>query len=202
MIDLRSEKAHVRKDIRDQLKALTQEQWREWSDRITSRLMELSEYKNASTVMVFLSFGREFDTGDIVRHALGMKKIVCAPKVDWQAWQMRPIRIDSIENIVKDEHGIPEPVGSEVIDADKIDLILVPGIAFDSYGRRLGRGGGFYDKFLSRVDLRAIRLSPTFDFQVLSHLPCDSHDERVDIILTPTKTLKMAGKRTAYSVSG
>jgi 5-formyltetrahydrofolate cyclo-ligase len=191
MIDLRSEKAHVRKDIRDQLKALSMEQWQEWSGQITSRLMELADYKEASTVMVFLSFGREFDTGPIVRHALSMKKTVCAPKVDWQAWQMKPIRITRPEDIFKDERGLPEPSGGEVVDADQIDLILVPGIAFDAYGRRLGRGGGFYDKFLSRVDLRAVRLAPTFDFQVLAQVPCDVHDERVDIVLTPTKTLRV-----------
>jgi 5-formyltetrahydrofolate cyclo-ligase len=191
MIDLRSEKAHVRKDIRDQFKALSMEQWQEWSTRITCRLIDLPEYKSASTIMVFLSFSREYDTGPIVRHAFGAKKTICAPKVDWNAWQMKPIRISAPDDIYKDEHGLPEPAGSEIVEADTIDLILVPGIAFDTYGHRLGRGGGFYDKFLSRVDLRAIRLAPTFDFQVLPNIPCDVHDERVDIILTQTKTLQI-----------
>jgi 5-formyltetrahydrofolate cyclo-ligase len=191
MIDLKTEKSLVRKDIREQLEALPMEQWQQWSDQLTCRLIEMPEYQNASVVMVFLSFGLEYDTEPLIRNAFENGKTVCAPKVDWDARRMEPVRINHPEDIFKDERGLPEPAGSDVVEANQIDLILVPGIAFDHYGRRLGRGGGFYDRFLSRADLRAIRLAPTFDFQVLPELPCDTHDQGVDIVLTPTKKLAL-----------
>jgi 5-formyltetrahydrofolate cyclo-ligase len=190
MTDLKSEKAQVRKDIRDQLHALSPEQRQEWSARITERILELPEYKQAKILMVFLSFSKEYDTESLIVHGLSVGKIVCAPKVDWRTWKMEPVKLNGPDDVLKDEHGLREPTGDEKIDVDRIDLVLVPGLAFDTSGRRVGRGGGFYDAFLSRADLRAVKLAPTFDFQLRPAVPFDGHDQAVNIILTPTKTLR------------
>jgi 5-formyltetrahydrofolate cyclo-ligase len=190
MTDLKSEKALVRKDIRDQLKTLSVGQRHEWSARITKRLLELPEYKQAKVLMVFLSFSKEYDTESLILHGLSAGKTVCAPKVEWQTWKMVPVKLHGLDEIVKDMHGLREPTGEEKVDVDRIDLVLVPGLAFDPFGRRVGRGGGFYDAFLSRIDLRAVKLAPTFDFQLRPTVPFDCHDQPVDIILTPTKTLR------------
>ena len=190
MTDLKSEKAQLRKDIRELLHAISADQRRDWSARITERILDLPEYKAAKVPMVFLSFSKEFDTDPLIVHGLAAGKTVCAPKVDWRTWKMEPVKLNGPDDILKDEHGLREPVGSEKVEVDRIDLVLVPGIAFDSSGRRLGRGGGFYDAFLSRSDLRAVKLAPTFDCQIRPAVPCDRHDQPVDIILTPTKTLR------------
>ncbi len=190
MTDLKSEKAQVRKDIRDQLHALPAEQRQEWSARMTERILELPEYQQAKVLMVFLSFSKEYDTEPLILHGLSAGKTVCAPKVDWQTWKMAPVKLNGLEEVVKDEHGLREPTGDTKVDVDRIDLVLVPGLAFDTSGHRVGRGGGFYDAFLSRIDLRAVKLAPTFDFQVRSAIPFDRHDQPVDILLTTTKTLR------------
>lgn len=141
MIDLKSEKARVRKDIRDQLKILSVGQRHEWSVRITKRLLELPEYRQAKVVMVFLSFPKEYDTEPVILNGLSAGKTVCAPKVDWQAWKMEPVKLAGLDEIANDMHGLLEPTGDQKVDVDLIDLVLVPGLAFDTSGHRLGRGG-------------------------------------------------------------
>ena len=86
--------------------------------------------------------------------------------------------------------GIPEPLNPVWAEADELDLILVPGMAFDFAGNRLGRGGGFYDRLLPQYD--AIRAGICFDFQTLEEIPTESHDCRVDLLVTESKILKFA----------
>ncbi len=189
--DLKTQKAQTRKDIRDLLRQVSSDQRTAWSDAITGRILDLPEYREAATVMVFLSFTTEYDTTGIMKEAFRQGKTVCAPRVDWSSWRIVPVQMRSADDIMTDEHKINEPAGNERVSVDTIDLVLVPGLAFDITGHRVGRGGGFYDRFLSRADLRAFRLAPTFDFQIRSSVPCDDHDQRVDMILSPTKTLRI-----------
>jgi len=190
MTDLKSEKAQVRKDVREQLHRAAAEEVAEWSATITDRLIALPEYRQAQAIMVFLSFTREYDTGPLTALALKAGKTVCAPKVDWATLKMSPVKMNHPGEFVRDEHGVKDPTGDEPVSVDLLDLVLVPGLAFDVYGRRLGRGAGFYDHFLARADLRAFRLAPTFDFQVRPEIPFGPGDEPMDMILTPTRTLR------------
>jgi 5-formyltetrahydrofolate cyclo-ligase len=190
MPDLKSEKAQARKDIRDLFKQLTGDQRQSWSLAITARILDLPEYRQAKTIMVFLSFAKEYDTADLIDMALKAGKRICAPRVNWQTWSMDPVEMTSPHEVVTDAHKINEPAGTTVIPADTIDLVIVPGLAFDVYGHRLGRGGGFYDAFLSRADLCALRLAPTFDVQIRPAIPVGPCDQPVDIIVSPTKTLR------------
>jgi 5-formyltetrahydrofolate cyclo-ligase len=191
MIDIKDEKARLRKDIRDLLRQVAPEQREEWSAVLTGRIFDLPEYRQAKTVMVFLSLSREFETTDLMTLAINAGKTVCAPKIDWATWTMRPVKLASARDVVTDEHRLNEPAGNEPVPVESIDLVLVPGLAFDVDGYRVGRGGGFYDRFLARVDLVALRVAPTFDLQVRPRIPHDSHDRRVDVILTPTKLLRI-----------
>lgn len=190
MNNLKTEKEQLRKDIRDLLRQMTSDQRQNWSGIITGKILELPEYQQAKTIMVFLSLAREYDTMDFIAIALKAGKIVCAPKVNWPAWSMEPVQLESIEDMAADEHNLKEPTGNKKIFPDTIDLILTPGLAFDLAGHRVGRGGGFYDHFISRSDLRGFRLAPTFDFQIRPSVPFDSHDQRVDMILSPGKQLR------------
>jgi 5-formyltetrahydrofolate cyclo-ligase len=188
---IKQQKQQLRLDIREHLKAITHDQRVEWSSFITNRLLELPEYQSAKVIMVFLSLLKEFDTSSLISQALKKKKIICAPKVDWMRWNFTPVRMLREDDFDTDDHHLREPVGSETIAAEDIDVVLVPGLAYDLQGNRLGRGGGFYDWFFSRVDLTAKRIAPTFDFQIKPVIPHNSHDQKVDVILSPTKLIKI-----------
>ncbi|MFA5864537.1 MAG: 5-formyltetrahydrofolate cyclo-ligase [Phycisphaerae bacterium] len=143
MNNLKTEKEQLRKDIRDLLRQMTSDQRQNWSGIITGKILELPEYQQAKTIMVFLSLAREYDTMDFIAIALKAGKIVCAPKVNWPAWSMEPVQLESIEDMAADEHNLKEPTGNKKIFPDTIDLILTPGLAFDLAGHRVGRGGDF-----------------------------------------------------------
>ncbi|NLE29752.1 MAG: 5-formyltetrahydrofolate cyclo-ligase [Phycisphaerae bacterium] len=196
MTDLKNEKLRVRKELRQQLRDLPTEQRDQWSRQITDRLLALPEYQHAQTIMAFFSFSTEYDTAPLIRHALSEKKAICAPRVDWSTWRMSPVLVSDPDQFTKDDRGLMEPTGDRIADLETIDLIIIPGLAFDLTGRRLGRGAGFYDRFLSQIQLRhAIRLAPIFDLQLIPTVPADQHDQLIDIILTPTKLHRLLRHR-------
>ncbi len=191
MSKLHKEKQQLRMQMREIIRQITPNERKQYSRMITNKILNLPEYSNSHVIMAFLSMDVEYDTTELINKAIESGKIVCAPKVDWDSWSMQPVKIANSEDVIIDSHNLKEPKGDEQISANEIDLILVPGLAFDVRGHRLGRGGGFYDTFLSRADVkRAIKLAPTFDCQILPSLPIGNKDMSVDIIITPHKLLR------------
>lgn len=196
MITCENEKRQIRTQIRQQLRELSPEQRDQWSAQITDRLLALPEYHRARTIMAFFSFAKEYDTEPLMRHALSKGKILCAPRVDWSTWRMLPVAVTAPDQYLKNDRGIKEPTGDLLVDTETIDLIIMPGLAFDLSGHRLGRGAGFYDRFLSQVQLRhALRLAPVFDIQILPAVPHDQLDQPIDILLTPTRLHRLLQHR-------
>jgi 5-formyltetrahydrofolate cyclo-ligase len=107
--------------------------------------------------------------------------------VDWVAKQMVAAAVTDLDrSLILRRNRIREPLPEcPVVPPSEIDLILIPGLAFDRTGRRLGRGGGFYDRFLADPGLRATRCGVLFDCQLLPEIPADPHDIRVDFLATP-----------------
>jgi len=193
--DLKAAKSQLRGTVRGKLREAGQEALEKWSDQITARILDLPEYPAAETIMVYLSLRNEYRSGPLIEAALSAGKNVCAPKVVWQTWQMYAVALDGPNDFEEDERGLKEPRSDKQIAADQIDLVLVPGLAFDLRGRRLGRGGGFYDRFLARSDLHARKVAAAFDLQIVSRLPFDSHDQPVDLIVTTTKLLRFVHRQ-------
>ena len=137
------------------------------SIKIKNSLFNLQPYKEAKTPMFFVSFNSEVDTHDIIRESLGRKTIV-VPKVVHH--EIEPSVIIDFDNLIEGKFGILEPIEAMQIACKNIDLVLVPGIAFDKEGHRIGYGFGYYDKFLRKVP-KAIKIGLCFDFQVVDNIP-------------------------------
>jgi 5-formyltetrahydrofolate cyclo-ligase len=117
---------------------------------------------------------------------------LCLPRVDWVHKRMAAASVRDLQrDLVMRRNNIREPVPEcpEVPPAE-LDLILVPGLGFDRSGRRLGRGGGFYDRFLAEPSLRAIRCGVLFDAQLVDQVPAEPHDILVDYLATPSQLWK------------
>lgn len=141
--------------------------------------------------MFFVSFNNEVDTHEIIKSALKNKTVV-VPKVVHH--EIEPSLIIDFDNLVPSgRFNIPEPIEIMKIANKNINMVLVPGIAFDKEGYRLGYGFGFYDKFLKKVP-KAIKIGLAFDFQVVGNVPRESHDVPVDLVVTEEKIVKC--KRT------
>lgn len=160
------------------------------SKKIQGNLFSLQQYKKSKTVMFFVSFNSEVNTHEMVKEALKSKTVV-VPKVAHH--EIEPSVIIDFDNLVPAKFGILEPIETMRIAYKNIDLVLVPGIAFDRQGHRIGYGFGYYDKFLAKVP-KAIKIGLAFDFQVVDEIPHQSHDIPVDFVVTEKRVIECRRK--------
>lgn len=157
-------------------------------------LMRLSARRftdSPDVVLAYLALPDEPDLDDLIRRRIAAGLPVAAPAVDWQNGAMRPALIDSLDHgIVRHRHGVREPTGPPVQLSD-LGCVLAPGLAFDPAGGRLGRGGGFYDRFLARArsEGNPLVIGVAFDEQIMPVVPMEEHDAVMDAVLTPTRWL-------------
>lgn len=188
-------KEAIRDEMRRRLRSLGTEDAKGWSGQVCSRIAGTSFFARAETLMVYLPIPGEVDITGLALRAFQEGKTVCVPRVDWRAGHMMAVEIRSLDDeFVEEKRGVKEPAGGRSVCSEEIDLVLVPGLAFDAVGRRLGRGGGFYDRFLADPLLRRGGLTTTcgvaFDFQVIEQVPTLGHDMRVDAVVTERRLIR------------
>lgn len=157
------------------------------SRQIEERLFSLPEFKSAHVIMFFASFRSEVETAPMIRRALAAGKRVVLPKVKGKELELFEIKIfDS--DVSPGAWGIPEPRGSALVKLDELDVIIVPGVAFDERGNRLGYGAGFYDKLLSEFKKPTVAIA--FEQQIVPMILADPHDVPVKKIVTENRIIE------------
>ncbi len=174
------DKKALRAEIRAQKRAMTAQEIEEKSAALAKAFYETAEYKNAKTIYGYLPYNQEVRTTQMLAHALADGKQVAVPKVYGD--EMKFILLSDLSQVAKGYAGIPEPIADGPVAADPTALVLMPGLAFDPEGHRLGYGGGFYDKFLA-AEPDHPTLALCYDFQMLPHLDTESYDIPVDRVL-------------------
>ncbi len=136
--------------------------------------------------MIFLDFRGEVLTRPIINALLDTGKTVALPVVNFDTMELILVRIDSLDNLVECKYGIMEPVVTEdnTMEPDEFDLILAPGAVFDPRGYRIGYGGGFYDKMLSKLTTPTQVIGLAFSEQIIDEVPHESFDQPLDAIVT------------------
>jgi len=160
--------------------------------------MNLEVFKHAAVVMLYMPLAMEVDLTPVALRCFQLGKTVCVPKVDWKRRDMAPVEATSFDDQVMDidEHGLRAPRDGQVIVPGSIDLAVVPGLAFDTSGARLGRGGGYYDRFLSRLRRSAATVGLAYDAQIIEAVPADDRDFCVDIVVTDRRVTYGSRSRT------
>ena len=156
------------------------------SAALVDRIAALPTFVDARTVLLTAPFRSEWDSRPLIVRSLAAGKIVALPRVDEGArmLELRPI-VDPSRDIVAGYRGLPEPSpGCERVPAASVDLVLVPGIAFDRSGGRLGYGGGYYDRLLPVLPARAARVAGAFSAQIVDAVPSAPHDITMDTVVT------------------
>ena len=174
------DKQTLRKMIREKKRAMTEAQIEEASARLAQLLYNSPLYRQATTIYGYLPYNQEVRTVPMLEQALAEGKRVAVPKVYGD--EMRFLYIDDLSRVEKGYAGIPEPVDDEPVAEDPTALVLMPGLAFDKAGHRIGYGGGFYDKFLS-AEPDHPTLALCYGFQMLDELPTEEFDIPVDCVL-------------------
>ncbi len=174
------DKKLLRKEIREKKRAMTEEQIVTASEKLGELFAASDAYKNASSIYGYLPYNQEVRTVPMLQQALRDGKRVAVPKCYGD--EMRFIWMTDLSKVEKGYAGIPEPVEDGPVADDKTALVLMPGLAFDPQGHRIGYGGGFYDKFLAQEPSHPT-LALCYAFQLLPELETEEFDIPVDTVL-------------------
>ena len=174
------DKQALRKQIREQKRAMTPEEIECASARLGELFAATELYRNAKTIYGYLPYNQEVRTVPMLQRALREGKRVAVPKIFGD--EMKFIYLEDLTRVEKGYAGIPEPIDDGPVADDKTALVLMPGLAFDPAGHRIGYGGGFYDKFLA-AEPEHPTLALCYAFQMLPQLPTEEFDIPVDCVL-------------------
>lgn len=178
MID--QKKKEIRKQIRELKKQYSPEVKKAKSENIFKQLEDLQEFDQANIVMAYWSMDDEVYTHDFILKWHQQKKIIL-PVVKGDELELKVF--SGVQNMVKSQSfGINEPIGENFYDLEKVDLIIVPGVAFDMNNNRLGRGKAYYDKLLKTT--KAYKAGVCFDFQLIDSVPVDEYDITMDLVIS------------------
>jgi 5-formyltetrahydrofolate cyclo-ligase len=169
------------------------------SASIFFRIKRLSIYKKSKIVMFYLSCGSEVITDFMINSAIGVGKTITVPAVEKSiAGKMHAMKIFKLENACQTVYGVrqPEIKPDNIIEKNSIDLIFVPGLAFDVFGYRIGYGKGYYDRWLENVSLEKI-VGLAYDFQIINRLPIKKQDLPVGIIVTEKRIIQVTENQGA-----
>ncbi len=176
-------KKELRKSILTKILKQTEQQREDKSKKIERRLLGQEEFTNAKRIMFYLAIGGEVNTENMINEAFELGKEIYVPVCDTKNRMLSPCRLDK-KSVLKDgPYRTREPQIKVGFPATNLDLVIVPALAYDTNGNRLGRGKGYYDRFLEQVSTGVFSIGLAFDFQIVPNLPISDKDVPVDRVL-------------------
>ena len=191
-------KQAIRDEIRERIARLNESERHAASVAACERLIALDPFKSANTVMLYLPMADEVDVTNVALRCFQRGISVCAPRINWETKRLTPTEIHDFDDAIEiGRNSVPEPSPGRPIPPSDIDFIVIPGVAFDAHGARVGRGGGFYDRFLGCSGLRSrtIRCGIGFDVQMVDEAPSLAHDVRLDMVVTDRRAIQLRAKK-------
>jgi 5-formyltetrahydrofolate cyclo-ligase len=181
-------KKSIRSELLARRRHLSLETCLTLSLRIQERFLSSAEFENAVGLAIYSPVWSEVFTEEIFRAARRAGKRTAYPRVHEQSLEF--IEVTDLRELVPGRFGIPEPAKAPAVPLAELDLVVVPGVAFDSTGHRLGYGAGFYDRVLHGCENRGLLAGLCFEFQVLDKLPAEDHDVRMDMVVSEESTYR------------
>jgi len=183
-------KKKLRQHAREVLLRISSAQAAVQSAVAAAAVVALPEFRRARSVFLYMPMAEEIDTAAIARAAWADGKVVLLPRCRMSDRTMDACPIFSFDDrLTTSGYGIAEPC-TEPWDVGQVDFVIVPGLAFDRAGGRLGRGAGFYDRFLEQLSPQAVTCGLAFHQQVIDEVPMFDHDARIAILVTDLGTLR------------
>jgi 5-formyltetrahydrofolate cyclo-ligase len=187
------DKHSLRRDLREKLAAMSDADRHAKSQTACDFLAHSPEFSAARVVMLYLSTPHEVDTAPLAYRCWQAGKTVVVPKVSWDQRRMLPVEINSLyTQMTTTGPGVREPTTGQPIPVNLIDMVIVPGLGFTRDGHRIGRGMGFYDRFLALPEFMGLSCGLAFDEQVLPTIPILDHDVSLSMLCTNQEILRFA----------
>lgn len=184
-------KDRLRKSIEKKRNTLSTSEVLEKSSRIKKRIFEMDLFRDAQTILFYVSYGNEVYTHDMIKESISLGKTVVVPKSVTKNNALILSQLTDWNNLEVGAYTILEPKQESIeqVDVESIDLIIIPGVVFDESGNRIGHGKGYYDRLLN--DSRNIpSVGLAFEFQIVEDIKSEQHDEKIDIIVTEDRMVK------------
>ena len=179
-----AQKKILRREILARLRSMPSDEKKIFDNALTKKFLDSSSYRRAKILMAYMSTAEEVQLNEIISAALAEEKIVAVPLIDGR--EMHAVQLPNLDAVEVGAYWIATVAGEKIfIDAEKINCVIVPGVAFDAECFRLGRGAAFYDKFLPRA-VHAEKIALAYDCQIVEKVPTAPHDFPVDAVITPT----------------
>jgi 5-formyltetrahydrofolate cyclo-ligase len=192
-IEIRTAKAAIRAELLAARRVLDEDVRRVLSLSIGERVVRLDAYRRAAVIHTYIgALDGEVETRDLVARALRSGKRVLCPRAERAPRRLEHYEIRSLDDLERTALGLsePDPVRATRADPAEAGVVIVPGIAFDRAGWRIGYGAGFYDRFLATCEAATVGLA--YSFQVRDALPHEAHDVAVDVVVTEVETINAA----------
>lgn len=192
MEEIGAAKIQIREDIAKIISAVTASDIAKKVTAIEDRLFEFANFLESKIVLLYVSGDNEVQTKNIIKRAHSYNKIVVLPAFDPKTFEMELMKVDKFAQELKPgPRGVPEPVAGrcKIVPIDRIDITIIPGIAFDEKGGRIGTGRGYYDRLIPKLAITTRKVALTLEEQIIPQVPMESHDKHVDIIITDKRII-------------
>ena len=182
----------IRKEILKKRDDIPREVKSKKNSLIKQKLFSQPEFVKAKSVFFYASFRSEVETLSMIKESIEMGKIAVLPKVDKNEHKLKLYEIKDVVELTPGYMGIPEPSQGDdrLVNIGEVDLVIIPGAAFDYSGNRLGYGGGYYDILLSESMKKIPIIALAYEEQIVDKIPSAAHDVKVDMIVTDKRVIK------------
>jgi len=192
MEEIGAAKIQIREEIAKTISALSESEIAEKTRAIEEKLFDFANFLEAKIALLYNSGDYEVATHNIIKRSYAYGKIVILPAFDPAKFEMNLMKVDNFEKeLVPGPRGVLEPDASrcKIVPLERIDIAVLPGLAFDEKGARLGSGKGYYDRLIPRLAITTRKVALTFEEQIVPQIPMEAHDKHVDIIITDRRII-------------
>lgn len=192
MEEIAAAKSQIRNDIAETISALSKNEIDEKTRVIENRLFEFANFLESKIILLYVGANLEVPTENIIKRAYAYNKVVVLPAFDPQQFEVQLLKVDNPgKEMVPGPRGVAEPDAGkcQIVPIERVDIAIIPGLAFDEKGGRIGSGKGYYDRLIPRLSITTRKVALTFEEQILPQIPMEAHDKYVDIIITDKRII-------------
>jgi len=192
MEDIKEKKREIREDMAKKLKEFSADELIEKTRGIEERLFEFANFLEAKVVLLYMHTNGEVVTNDIIKRCFESDKTVVLPAFDTTKHTMQLMRVDNLDSDLKlGPRGIlePNPERCKIVPIDYIDIAIIPGVALDEKGGRIGSGEGCYDRLIPKLSITTRKVALALESQIIQQAPVEPHDKHVDIVITEKRII-------------
>ena len=192
MEDIKEKKSEIRENIAKIVNSLSEDDLFKKTKNIEDRLFDFANFMESKVVLLYINRSNEVNTSRIIKRTYKQNKIVVLPSFDTDKFEMIMYKVDNLEtDLTLGWRGIlePDPSRCKHIPIDFIDIAIIPGLAFDEKGGRIGSGEGYYDRLIPKLPITTRKVSLSLENQVIQQVPMENNDRHVDIIITEDRII-------------